>query len=191
MSRIRLPGSSRAPARGETGVVMTLIPSKKFPATTWLIWLTGALEALLLARVVARALAARPDNPPLHCYTALLDRWSHPFWRCSPISHPSARRWSGPRWPWPCWRSWGASRCGTGARAVQPQRVIQRLIRRFLRGGRGAAFAADRRLERVGKPGFPALWPDGPFPDHSYTKVGAYVCSFWSCHPCSNIWEAS
>lgn len=42
---------------------MTLIPSKKFPATTWLIWLTGALEALLLARVVARALAARPDNP--------------------------------------------------------------------------------------------------------------------------------
>ncbi len=43
--------------------MLTLIPFKKFLATTWLIWLTGALEALLLARVVARALAARPDNP--------------------------------------------------------------------------------------------------------------------------------
>jgi len=42
---------------------MRLFPSRQFPATTWLIWLTGALEALLLARLVARALAARPDNP--------------------------------------------------------------------------------------------------------------------------------
>jgi len=42
---------------------MKLFPSRQFPATTWLIWFTGALEALLLARLVARALAARPDNP--------------------------------------------------------------------------------------------------------------------------------
>jgi uncharacterized protein YggT (Ycf19 family) len=31
----------------------------------WLVWGAGALEALLLARLLARLLAARPDNPAI------------------------------------------------------------------------------------------------------------------------------
>ncbi len=32
----------------------------------WLVWAAGALEALLLARLLARLLAARPDNPAIN-----------------------------------------------------------------------------------------------------------------------------
>lgn len=67
---------------------MTLIPSKKFPATTWLIWLTGALEALLLARVVARALAARPDNPALALLYGITGPLVTPFLALQPDLPP-------------------------------------------------------------------------------------------------------
>jgi uncharacterized protein YggT (Ycf19 family) len=46
-------------------------------AARLLVWLVGAVEALLLARFVARVFAARPDNPAI----AALDALSAPLVR--------------------------------------------------------------------------------------------------------------
>ncbi|MFQ3664329.1 MAG: YggT family protein [Chloroflexaceae bacterium] len=67
---------------------MTFIPAKKFRATTWLVWLTGALEGLLLARLVARALAARPDNPAFALLYGITDPLVTPLLALQPDLPP-------------------------------------------------------------------------------------------------------
>jgi uncharacterized protein YggT (Ycf19 family) len=43
------------------------------PASRLVAWITGAIEALLLARLLARLLAARPDNPAVQALYSLTD----------------------------------------------------------------------------------------------------------------------
>ncbi|MCS6879959.1 MAG: YggT family protein [Oscillochloridaceae bacterium] len=67
---------------------MMFRPSTRRPATTWLVWLTGVLEALLLARLVARALAARPDNPAFALLYGVTDPLVTPFLALQPDLPP-------------------------------------------------------------------------------------------------------
>jgi uncharacterized protein YggT (Ycf19 family) len=48
------------------------------PARVW-VWLLGFVEALLLARFVARVLAARPENPAFELLYTLTDPLVAPF----------------------------------------------------------------------------------------------------------------
>ncbi len=67
---------------------MTFVIARKFRAATWLVWLTGALEGLLLARLVARALAARPDNPAFALLYGITDPLVTPLLALQPDLPP-------------------------------------------------------------------------------------------------------
>ncbi|MCX7792557.1 MAG: YggT family protein [Chloroflexaceae bacterium] len=67
---------------------MTFAPLNKLLAVNWLVWFTGVLEALLLARLVARALAARPDNPAFAWLYGITDPLVTPFLALQPDLPP-------------------------------------------------------------------------------------------------------